>query len=116
MKNKLENMSMLNFYIGAKHNKKGLRTRGIIAAIAGIILLLATIMSVFYIAMESHHHCEEENCPICACIELCKAIIHSGSFVPLIICYPFLFLFTDFFFSKFFTIETPVSRRIRMNN
>ena len=89
----------------------------IVASLAGLMLILAMTFSVFYIAVESGHHCEDDDCPICMCIQLCRSIIQSGrSGSTGLEWSPFLLILTVIIFIAYFTIDTPVSKRIRLNN
>jgi hypothetical protein len=88
-----------------------------IAAIAGLMLILTMTFSVFYIAEEAGHHCEDEDCPICMCIQLCRNIIQSGGSGSTGLEWsPFLLILPVIIFTAYFTIDTPVSKRIRLNN
>lgn len=87
-----------------------------IATLAGLMLILAMTFSVFYIAIESNHHCEDDDCPICMCIQLCKSIIQSGANSVALECSPFLLILPVIIFTAYFTIDTPVSKRVRLNN
>lgn len=91
-------------------------TKKIVAAFAGLMLLLAMTLSVFYIAAEAGHHCEDDDCPICMCIQLCRSIIQNGVSYSTLECSPFLLILSVILFIAYFTIDTPVSKRIRMNN
>lgn len=92
----------------------------IIAAIMGFMMLVVVLVSASYVAVEAVHDCTGEECPICACINQCENTLRQvGGGVELQI---------DSVFSVFFilimavpasvslTAETPVSRKIRLNN
>ena len=87
-----------------------------VAILAGAIMLFAMTFSVFYIVAETGHHCEDEDCPICECLRLCKNIIQQNDFVKGTKAVSFLQLLPVVFFIEFFLYETPVSKKIRLNN
>ncbi len=94
-----------------------------IRVISGVIcalLLAVTLFSVSYIAMEAGHHCECEECPICACIEICEAIIEQvgSAFVFIIVAVLSLLSFISSSDAVICHIirQTPVTYKIRMNN
>ena len=52
-----------------------LSARRISAGIAGVLMLVFVLFSVFFIAHEAHHDCTGEDCPVCAAIRLCERIL-----------------------------------------
>ena len=47
------------------------------------LLLTLTLFSAYYVAAESEHECHEEDCPVCAVLEVCEAVLnHMGSALP----------------------------------
>lgn len=91
---------------------------------AGIIvtmMLLYIVLSAFFISLEANHKCEdEENCPICECMQICQNTLHQISdfaavavfaFVPVLLCLG-VFVSVSLNLKK----ETPVSYKIRLNN
>ena len=97
--------------------RKGIRVlSGVICA----LLLAVTLFSVSYIAMEAGHRCECEECPICACIEICEAAINQVGSAFAVIIVAVLGLLS--FISSSDTVichiirQTPVTYKIRMNN
>ena len=87
-----------------------------VAILAGAIMLFAMTFSVFYIVAETGHHCEDKDCPICECLRLCKNIIQNGASSEKLECSPFLLILPVIIFTAYFTIDTPVSKRIRLND
>ena len=48
------------------------------------LLLILFIFSGFYIAAEGGHECHEEECPVCAALEICEAVLNRiGSAMPI---------------------------------
>ena len=94
-----------------------------IRAISGVIcalLLAVTLFSVSYISMEAGHRCECEECPVCACIEICEAIINqvgSASVVlaAVVLGYLYFTLSVNPVICHIIR-QTPVTGKIRMNN
>ncbi|WP_155988360.1 hypothetical protein [Oribacterium sp. P6A1] len=92
----------------------------IIAAIMGIMMLAVVLVSASYVAVEAVHDCTGEDCPICACINQCENTLRQvGGGVEL----RFVSVFPVFFIlimavpaAVSLTAETPVSRKIRLNN
>ena len=102
---------------------KGLGTtssKKIVAGIAAFAVLFLVLFSAFFICVEADHDCSGEDCPVCACIQMCETIIRqmieklviAGLFCALAVF--FLFLNRDE--AAFFVQETPVSLKIRKNN
>ena len=93
----------------------------IAAGIIVMMMLLYIIFSTFFISLEANHHCEdEENCPICVCMQICQNTLHQISdtaltcaavFVPAL-----LVLGVSFTASLYLIKETPVTNKIRLNN
>ena len=94
--------------------------RRVTAGIMGFLLLGILLFSTIYIAVESHHECEGESCPICFIIEQCENTlqqIRSAIKVHLpILLATVAVLFTFGFNTLVICKETPVSRKIQMNN
>lgn len=95
-------------------------TGRIVAGMMGILLLAVMLCSVFYIAAEAGHNCEDGECPICAEIRQCENTVRRGGnllfaqtavIIPLILAAASVSLVYVILSS-----ETPVSRKIRMNN
>lgn len=97
------------------------RIRFISGALCALFLAV-TLFSVSYIAMESGHrcHCECEECPICACIEICEAVINQvgSALIVLAAAVTGLILFISISDTVICLIirQTPVTFKIRMNN
>lgn len=92
----------------------------IIAAIMGVMMLVVVLVSASYIAVESGHDCTGEECPICACINQCESTLREvggGVDFQADTVLPVVFiLIMAVSGSAILTAETPVSRKIRLNN
>ncbi len=90
------------------------------AGLLSLLMLTVVLFSAFFIAAEAGHDCTEEDCPICACIQLCENTLHhmsEGETAQLIAVVPVLI----FLFSATLTVcvlprETPVTNKVRLNN
>ena len=93
----------------------------IAAGIIAIMMLLYIVFSTFFISLEANHKCaDEENCPICVCVQICQNTLHQISdFTALAV---FAFVPIIFLVGVSFTVslnlikETPVTNKIRLNN
>ena len=48
------------------------------------LLLILTVLCAYYVATESTHECHGEDCPICATLEVCEALLSRiGSSLPI---------------------------------
>lgn len=93
----------------------------IAAGIIAMMVLLYIILSTFFISLEANHKCDdEENCPICVCMQICQNTLHQFSdfaasvvysFVPVLLSIGVLFII-----SLNLVKETPVTNKIRLNN
>ncbi len=97
-----------------------IKNTGIAACIMGIMMFAVVLFSAFYIAVETGHDCEGEDCPICACIEQCRNTLRQigDGMITLIIT----LLPAAIFFSAVspatpeLAQRTPVSQKIRLND
>ncbi len=93
----------------------------IVSGIIAMMMLLYIVFSTFFISLEANHKCEdEENCPICVCMQICQNTLHQisdftavavVSFVPVLLCVGVSFVISDNLVK-----ETPVSYKIRLND
>lgn len=93
----------------------------IVSGIIAMMMLLYIVFSTFFISLEANHKCaDEENCPICVCMQICQNTLHQISdftalavfaFVPVI-----FLLGVSFVVSLNLIKETPVTNKIRLNN
>ena len=93
----------------------------IVSGIIAMMMLLYIVFSTFFISLEANHKCEdEENCPICECMQICQNTLHQISdfsvvavfaLVPVLLCVGVSFVISDNLVK-----ETPVTNKIRLNN
>lgn len=93
--------------------------RRIEAYIVAIITIAFMLFSVFFIAVELHHDCSGEDCPICSVIHQCentfKQVFSSGC-VQTAIIMPILFAAVTLLITGSITNETLVSMKVRLND
>lgn len=92
----------------------------IIAAIMGVMMLVVVLVSASYVAVEAVHDCTGEDCPICACINQCENTLRQVGggvdFQADTVLPVFFILIMAVPAAVSLTAETPVSRKIRLNN
>ena len=94
--------------------------RRILAAALAAAVVFLVLFSAFYVSAEAHHVCSGEDCPICACIQLCETVVRRiGGGILASVC---VLLFTAagnlLFFTEIKAIAaaTPVTQKVRLNN
>lgn len=96
------------------------RTTKVAAMIAGILLFITILFSAFFIAVESHHDCCGEDCPICYSIEQCINTLHNicdGIICITVVAFPILVLtFLRFPIICDLIENTLVSQKVRLDN
>ena len=92
----------------------------IVALLMGVFMVLALLIATYYTAQESGHTCEGEDCPVCACLKMCKEVVHKLGFaiLPVIVS---VLTFGGTFAGVCLlcfecVLETPVTMKVRMNN
>ncbi len=97
----------------AKHKK-------IIASITVVMMLFAMFFSAFYIAGEVGHHCDHEDCPICACIHQCENLLnqtYDGVAILIAMILPIIFCLTSNSYNSIVLVQkTPVSSKVRLDS
>ena len=92
----------------------------LISAVLCALLVVSTFASALFIALETEHDCEGEECHICECIELCEAILQQvGTALPIVtasIVFSVVSIFLYLSDVDVFSLRTPVSQKIRLNN
>ena len=93
------------------------------SVITAALVLAILFFSSFYIALESyhtHHDCSKEECPVCICIQTCQRTLHQisdGSVNLYVSVLPvLLILFSVVLKESVLLSDTPVSRKVRMND
>ncbi len=85
-----------------------------------LVMLLIVLLSSCFIAMHADHDCDEEDCPVCACMQQCENNIRSmagGLTVVTTVIIP-LFAALSFIYSGVPLViwNTLVSRKVRLND
>ena len=96
------------------------KAKRITAAAMGILLLAVILFSSVYIAAETGHDCTGDDCPICACIQICENAINqivSGAVNTASTWVPAAFLILSAVLLGCPAVsETLISNKIRLNN
>ncbi len=90
------------------------------AVLLCMLMLIMMLLSSFYLSIEAGHHCEEDDCPICATMQECENVLHQiggGLITQIAIAMPFLMVF----FAALLVVcelpqETLISQKVRLNN
>ena len=92
----------------------------ITALLMSLALLIAVLLSAFYIADETNHSCIGDHCPICHEMELCETVLTSigtAFFTALSICFGVQFLrITADVFSSFLPSETLITLKVKLSD
>ncbi len=100
--------------------KKYLNGRKITACIMAFMMLLFMLSSFFFISSHVHHNCHGEDCPVCACIQMCENSIRGcgseAAAVASVIIPILAFILTISAGVNSFTPDTLVSRKVRLDN
>ena len=96
------------------------KAKRIAAGIISLMMLIIVVLSAAYITAEAGHDCTGECCPICAGIRNCENTLRqAGDSIPLqtAAIVPVLFSFLSVSaVASILLHETPVSRKVRLNN
>ncbi|MBR2746103.1 MAG: hypothetical protein IKD99_05240 [Erysipelotrichaceae bacterium] len=96
------------------------KSKRITTAVIALMMLFIMLFSVLFIAAEADHECTGDDCPICICIQQCKNTLHgfdSRISVRISFVTSCLFaLFITVFFKTIYSHESPVFRKVRLNN
>ena len=104
--------------MNALMNKKS-STIKYISVISAALILLITVISVFYIAEEADHDCHGEDCPICECIHICESTLHEtqGEEIFFLPCAEIsVITVTDAVPFSVFVSDTLVTDKVRMDS
>ena len=92
----------------------------IAAGIMGFMMLVIVLFSSLFIAIESCHDCEGEDCHVCECIRQCENILHETGKTAAntgMVILPVPMILLSVFAAVCVVIQgTPVSRKVRLNN
>ena len=90
------------------------------AGIIALMMLIVVLFAVSFITEEADHDCSGDDCPICACIQLCENTIQqigSGAAAQAAVIIPAILFFISILLSVcVWSQETLVSRKARLNN
>jgi hypothetical protein len=75
----MERQSLCANVTSAKANKGRRGTVRFVSGIIAVMMLSFVLLVSAFVAFEAHHDCEGEDCPICACIEQCRAILRMAA-------------------------------------
>lgn len=85
-----------------------------------VTLILVTLFSAFFLIREAGHDCSGGNCPICACLRQAEQNLKQlGTGIPACAAViPAVFLFMQVLSGApdCLYCDTPVSRKVRLNN
>ena len=99
---------------------KNLQPKRFAASIIALMMLVVVLLSVSFIGAATDHGCSSDDCPICACIRLCENTlkqIGSGTAGQTVVIIPaILFSISMLLPVCIYRQETPVSRKVRLNN
>ena len=89
-------------------------------AMLGMAMLVVVLFSAVFVASESQHDCDGDECPICAVLQQCENNLNQlgSGIVPLAVAVMVVFyLMAGVSDSGVFRIfSTPVSNMVRLNN
>ena len=92
----------------------------ILIALLTTAFIFGTLFSVLYIAIESHHDCIGEDCPICQCIIVCENILKKLSTDLFVMSVSVAFVFASKISIiknlKLIPIQTLVSLKVKLSN
>ena len=90
-----------------------------IAVILACMVMFMMVSAVFFIAHESVHECEGEDCPVCEMLQVFENILYRSDAGNIVISAAFVMfcLVAEPVFMIFTGLcdETPVSRKVRMD-
>ena len=71
-----------------------------------------------FLAEELHHDCAGEDCPVCACLQLCENQVRragAGSACTSVFYVLAVFVFVQQAFNLFLPVLTPITRKVRLD-
>ena len=90
-----------------------------IRKIVGIMLVLCMMISVVFIVAEAGHHCEDEDCAICACLQMCEKHLNevgSSPAIAIVIVFSMVAPCLIFFFDSLYPKALLREHKVRLNN
>ena len=83
------------------------------------LILIITVISVFYIAEKIDHDCHGEECAICECIHICESTLHETQGKEIFVLpyaeFSLVPVTDDILFSVFIS-QTLVTYKVRMDS
>ena len=99
---------------------RNLHSKRIATGIIIFMMLVFVLLSGFFIAAEAGHDCCGEDCPICACVQICentlRQIVGGAAGQTALILPVILYCISCVIFVCVFVQETPVTKKVRMDN
>ena len=90
------------------------------AAMLALLLFVMVFFASCFIAAEAGHDCTGENCPVCACLQLCEQTLEQIGDGILSLCAVLIPVSCCFALAEVthpvLLEETPVSFKVRLNN
>ncbi len=84
-----------------------------------VVLVVTVLFFSFFLILESTHHCNDGDCPICACLQVCEQVLHQigdGAFVSIAMtALTFFFVSVVIGVESFATINSLVAQKVRLN-
>ncbi|MBQ9551201.1 MAG: hypothetical protein IJU96_00405 [Clostridia bacterium] len=96
------------------------KRKRIAAGVIALVMAAAVLFAAFFIAVEADHDCVGEGCAVCACIQACVQSFRQfgagrASSAAAAVCF-WLLVLSAFFFLPTFLPQTPVAKKVRLNN
>jgi len=105
---------MCKWYAGNKRIGK------IVSSAVCITALLAVFSALLFLLAESGHVCDDDDCPVCACMQMCEEQLHrlAGGLPDASVCIIAVFCVVVLIalFQPVLVKDTPVLRKVRLNN
>ncbi|MCR5250527.1 MAG: hypothetical protein K6E50_07980 [Lachnospiraceae bacterium] len=99
---------------------KDRRIENCIKRLAAFVLLFAVLFSLAFLCVEAGHQCDDDDCAICACLQLCRDQLRQlGGGAVASVVVPFLALIVFIVMQSVsggYTSMTPVACKVRLNN
>ena len=96
------------------------KTKRTAAWALALFMLMVMLASSFFISTEINHHCDGEDCPICACIQQCENTLRQvgdGTVLLAVAIIPLILFVVSAVRAGFDSLrETLVSQKVRLNN
>jgi len=100
--------------------KLNVKATKILKAVLGVFVVLSIALTLLFVALESHHDCEGEACPVCACLEECvdniKGFSNSLPILSAVLAAFTAVVLCSLAVSEGLVYKTPITVKVRMNN